>query len=469
MQRIKSLNRLQRLVNTLDQNEVNTAQKFLDFHSASKQKTQVKELLNQSVRNEKINRKNYRNNEVLRKVSEELSKKIHESLILDSQIDKQHGYPLQIRKIIKLNKLYIQALVLEEKGLDLNALKLIERIVIQAKEYELYDELLKALYWKRNYYGIRSQEAYEQVNKEVNTYESHRAIKHLADKKIADLVYRKNIIAITDSIEELNFYNDKIKSKYVAYVISYLQFLFNEEENDQVACNRLLNKMLKMVKNTPLLNSNKRFFSLQLDLNRNLVLLEKHEKAQALNSKICNALKIGSKQYMLCKELGYFNAYLKGDYSLASKQIENLVNEKSGSTHHKNTYYLMLAFSEYQLKQFESTQKCLEKVHFLPSEVYLNFEKRIIEAFNSIRLQEYDCADKLIEALRKYATRHPELKREKRLKLISSLLIALRSKSYNFKLVKQKCARKITELKQIESEIPITIEVIGLFKASQQF
>lgn len=469
MYKIKSLNRLQRLVRTLDYQEVQSTKKFLDFYSSTNKKTQVKELLNQSIKNEPIDRKRYRNNEVLRKVSEELSKKIYESLILDNQIEKTGNYSLQIRTIVKLHKLYIQALVLSEKGLEQNALKLIDRIINTALKFELYDELLKALYWKRNYYSDKSKETYDQINNEIYTYESHRAIKYLADQKIADLLHKKNVIDIIDSIEELNFYNNKLKSTYIEFVITYLQFLFNEHEKTYEACRRLLYKMLLMVKSSPSLNSKTRLLNLQLDLVRNHILLEEYIEAKKLMKAIESNIIIGSKQFIRSKELAYYNAYLNNNYHSASKYIISLFNTGSNLQFYKNKWYLMLVLSEYQLANYESVEKYLVKISFAPTEKLLNFEKRILEIFNSIRLLNYDYADKLIEATRKYLVRHVEFKEEKRIKLIGSLLVALRSKSYNFQVVKQRCKKKIAELHLIESERPIKIETMGLFKVSKQF
>src|SRR5690606_4369370 len=98
-------------------------------------------------------------------------KRIKESLILDINILRKGNYSKVFQKKFLIRKQIVQSKIISSRGLFSEALSSYNSIIITAKKYELYDELIEVLQLKQSLLvNIKGIKAFEQMNKEIDCY-----------------------------------------------------------------------------------------------------------------------------------------------------------------------------------------------------------------------------------------------------------------------------------------------------------
>lgn len=110
--------------------------------------------------------------------------KVEESLILEVNINRSNTYSQLFTTKFKIRKLIMQTQILSARGLTNQSLKLTESILRSAKKFELYDEIIEALYNKQVLVGLKKGEQYyNKMKKDIQNFENARhALNRTKDK-----------------------------------------------------------------------------------------------------------------------------------------------------------------------------------------------------------------------------------------------------------------------------------------------
>ena len=104
-----------------------------------------------------------------------LKSKILETLILDVNIDREETVNSAFKYKLKLKKMLVSAFVLHSRGMVDISLDIYDEVIKMSKRYELYDDLLEALYVKQGLVGLtKGLKEYEKISEEIIFYEDCR-------------------------------------------------------------------------------------------------------------------------------------------------------------------------------------------------------------------------------------------------------------------------------------------------------
>ena len=337
----EQFNELKELLSVLSSSETEIAKKHLVAYSTnhtlkSSRSLQLFKLLEQKpyLTLEKASRKfQYKSLRSFIRLVQRTTVKVQESLILEVNISRPDSYSQLFTTKFKIRKLIMQSQILSARGLTNQSLKLTENILKAAKKYELYDEIIEALYNQQVLIGLKKGEQYyNMIKKEIHFYESTRhALNRTKDK------YR-------------SFYAASDFSGIVKNKSALLEKIISEVEEDQKRTESInilvLNYLLKME-----LNFIKSKFSVAESIGLKLIeVLNKYESVYSLP-------RIGTI---------YFNM---ADSQISALDFKKAIKYASQSIEHlKNnlTYNLLMAMefrflAEFYSKNYNESFELVEK------------------------------------------------------------------------------------------------------------
>ena len=119
--------------------------------------------------------------------------RLKESLILEVNIHREERYSKVFQKKFSLRKEIVQNQILSGRGLIEEAWNENEKLIKQAKRYELYDELLELLYTQQDksvsYKGFKE---YERLEQEIKQFENIRSLSQKARRALNAYYLRVN-------------------------------------------------------------------------------------------------------------------------------------------------------------------------------------------------------------------------------------------------------------------------------------
>lgn len=179
----EELIKLQKLVSKLSSAEIEVIKKLTastrsNFNKVNKQKKLLFFLLNKQEVNYYefkmlISKKSTDGS--FNRVIYKLKSKILETLILDVNIDREETVNSAFKYKLKLKKMLVSAFVLHSRGMVDISLDIYDEVIKLSKRYELYDDLLEALYVKQGLVGLtKGLKEYEKISEEIIFYEDCR-------------------------------------------------------------------------------------------------------------------------------------------------------------------------------------------------------------------------------------------------------------------------------------------------------
>ena len=101
--------------------------------------------------------------------------RVQESLIIDVNLKRKGLYNGIFRKRYEIRKRIMQASILNGKGLPEMANRLYDNIIKTSKSYELYDELIESLVFKKNIILLKNdKKQLNEINKKIDYYSNCR-------------------------------------------------------------------------------------------------------------------------------------------------------------------------------------------------------------------------------------------------------------------------------------------------------
>lgn len=385
--------------------------------------------------------------------------RLKESLILEVNIHREERYSKVFQKKFKLRKEIVQNQILSGRGLIEESWKENERLIKQAKRYELYDELLELLYTQQDksvsYKGFKE---YERLEQEIKKYEKIRNLSQKARMALNAYYLRVNfsnsrkgnfeLMKIT--YKKLQLYASESGSNHIrslAYLIGMEYFFQIKDYKKNITIGE---SFLKLIRTSPSVNSKQREVYVFNNLISNAAYSGQFSLAESYLEKALNIkLTEGSKNLYKLLELKLFVNFYKENYGVVYELIEKL--EKSilskGELYHTklNYYKSMLYFVRGEYKNASLLLRNLPLLE-LDKEGW-NIHIRIMRILCSIQMNKVDLIDYDFSNFRKMvwrlSTKQPF---NDRLKKLIDLLIGLESCNYDFNAFHEKNAQYLNEL-----------------------
>lgn len=487
----EELIKLQKLVSKLSSAEIEVIKKLTastrsNFNKVNKQKKLLFFLLNKQEVNyyefkTLISKKSTDGS--FNRVIYKLKSKILETLILDVNIDREETVNSAFKYKLKLKKMLVSAFVLHSRGMVDISLDIYDEVIKLSKRYELYDDLLEALYVKQGLVGLtKGLKEYEKISEEIIFYEDCRIGLYNAKDWYRAFYAEVDFKGLkgVDYIARLKKYINQLKVQYQrtrsANIYMY-QFLLEMELFQQLKnfskVDSVGNDFLYFVKRSEALYGKNRIGLIYLQLAENRFKTIDFE--QVLN---------------YCEEgLGFFvnktlNYYLIRELQLEVlfylNRIEELKNTiiklsqldfYSEFDYRRTKLRYFLGMGYFTLKDYKSAKvefndtKEIEK----DKEGY-NVWIRIMRIMCDIETEKYSLIDYDIENFRKYIERTSQRKDIRtRDSLILQSLISLERNQFDFSKTYKKEAALFERLASMEDHLRWKIDSPELILYHQWF
>jgi hypothetical protein len=343
--------------------------------------------------------------------------KILDSLTFDINVKRPDVYSsLGLTKmVVRKRILYTQALL--NKNQIPESLSQYQKIIQAAKEYELYDELLLAMYELQNLYSALSKPAeFDKLNGEIAYYEEVRS-----QVKKAYLLFNRHMIEktmspeSTQSIRDLEFVIPQIRSQYLLskspllgwfyykLLIEFHQFTHQHAEGYNACIN-----LLKIQQESPSIRS-EGYLAITYKLMAQFsMMLYRFDDALVNILKAQNLGKNSNHNDNINKEIEFFANFYAGNFAESRyivKKITDYANKEEQTFNlSKYAYYDACCdlaegnFSELNLKLNDTKE--IEK-----DREGWNISVRLLAILGHLESEHFDLADSKIESLRKHIER----------------------------------------------------------------
>ncbi|MEQ8908571.1 MAG: hypothetical protein RIC95_05235 [Vicingaceae bacterium] len=451
----KNLNRLKKLIQNLRTEEKRLALKHLsayDTHNSG-QKTKMRHLCKVILKDSDIQYERIKelvsknaNSDAFNQLIKRTIERIRESLILDVNIMRKGNYSIVFQKKFQIRKQIIECKILGGRGLTLESSLLIEKLIKEAKRYELFDEILELLRMKQDTtVNLEGLKAYEHLENEILHYENIRDY-YLEARKTINYYHAKiNFKASSKSnrelmqstkerLEEYAKQSNSVNISSMAYLVAMDYYEYTEQYEDNYH-NCLA--FLKLIRSKEIIRSE----------NREMYVIGKLIKNQMLNHKFNSAADfIQSSQKINIKSknrLYYeiivskcFNEFYLGDLMGVANSQSKLDEFPIAKTELESTkifyYKAMYYFSK---EEFRQANLLLQNLPLLEKDKEgWNVWLKIMRILSSIELLRLELIDYDIANFQKYMQRI-ERKHElsKRDKQIVKVLHVLDRNDFDFK------------------------------------
>ncbi len=343
--------------------------------------------------------------------------KILDSLTFDINVKRQDVYSnLGLNKmIVRKRILYTQALL--NKNQILESLVQYQKIIQTAKEYELYDELLLAMYELQNLYAALSKSAeFDKLNAEIAYYEEVRS----QVKKAYHLFNRHGIEKTmspesNQTISDLELVIPQIRSHYLLsksplvgwfyykLLIEFYQFTHQYAEGYNACIN-----LLKIQQESPSIRSEGYLAITYKLLAQFSMMLFRFDDALVNILKAQNLEKKSTHNDNLNKEIEFYANFYTGNFA-ESRYIVQKITESANKEEYtfnlsKYAYFDACCdlaegnYSELNVKLNETKE--IEK-----DREGWNISVRLLAILGHLEAKHFDLAESKIESLRKHIER----------------------------------------------------------------
>lgn len=389
--------------------------------------------------------------------------RIQESLIIDVNIRRKGAYSDVFRTKFHLRKQIIQGQILLGRGLMERALAIFRNAVRYAKKYELYDELIEALFFIQ--IAETNTKGYKEANKiseRILFYEKCR--RYFNETKLifreieVSSVEKSGMKQMSDHqhrlIEKVRIYSEETSS---VSILTYYYLLKLEENASNIQVLSYYTKQLiDLLISSPVVYSERRISYLMNELsglsfkslNFKLAYIQVEEAQRFAGKKILSNIQVNVTRLKLDICLGfYFDGIQKTTPLLDDSRINNQKYSISVISYLK-------AIATFGLKQYKEAQSILSQKNEIEKDKEgWNVWIRIMRLLCSIELLKLNMIDYDIESFRKYLDRTAkQYEVRERDKLVLKVLLELDKQDYDFELTAVKVSSELDKLRSTDEK-----------------
>lgn len=393
-------------------------------------------------------------------------KRIKESLILDINILRKGNYSKVFQKKFLIRKQIVQSKIISSRGLISEALSSYNSIIITAKKYELYDELIEVLQLKQSLLvNIKGIKAFEQMNKEIDFYTHCRNL-YTSAVSVYNRYYavvnfsstkKGNVEVLKSTIKELEVSVEETGSANIETLMYLLSLEYHSLTKNYTENRRIGEKFLLLLsKSIAVASKHRQVYILNLLTENQLLLLDFESAILYGNNAMTIVAGTLSRNLYYCLELlSYAYFYLRNFEKVDHyhKEMEEFPIYKK-EVYQRTKVFFVRAMSYFVKEQFREALLLLNNMEELEKEKEgWNMWIRIMRILCSIELLKLNMIDYDVESFRRYLERTDKRKDVKpRDKLILRVLIDLDRNSYDFNETQINRAEELDELNKVNGK-----------------
>lgn len=393
--------------------------------------------------------------------------KVEESLILEVNIVRPNAYSQLFTTKFKIRKLIMQSQILSARGLTNQSLKLTESILKAAKQYELYDEIIEALYNKQVLIGLRKGEQfYNRIKKEIHFYENARiALNRTKDKyrsfyaasDFSGIVKDKSKVLgqLIDEIDKDQKEANSINIKVLSYLLKMeWHFLKNEYHKvDEIGLG-----LIETLSNNLSVYSMARIGAVYFNLAEAKVSAFDFAKAKKYSIKSLDSLKSNiTYNLIMAYEFRFLSEFYLENYESSFKLINELLNlnviNKFPFKKAKALYFK--AVNLFITGEYKHANTLLYNITEIEKDKEgWNVWIRILRILCSIEMLRLNLIEYDMENFRKYMIRTAERADvRERDRLVLKVLLELDRQDYNFRTTAKTRKKTLDKLASLDALI----------------
>ena len=386
--------------------------------------------------------------------------KIQESLLLDINIKRKDTYSELFQVRFEIRKQLIKSQILRNKSLIILSKKVLQSILKKTKLYELYDELIEALFYLQNISSSSiSKKEFDLLADEIKFYEECRS--KLQEARSMHQNYQVNAYSKASNKNMSNLLDEYIPvlKKYAEetgsanifsfyYLLLMEKYYIDEKIDEEIEIGL---EFLKLLKSNKAIFSKSRIAGIYSSLSNTVYsacnfklnyLFSKHSVAWSKHNPGANHIFAHQNQIRSLFFLGNYIDCLNHIY-----ELEKLPSLRKFTLFSTQVSY-MKAITFFALGEFQSADSELYSLREIEKDKEgWNLWIRIMRILCSIELLRHNLIDYDVESFRKYIERtSKQYGVRKRDKLILSVLIELDRNNYNFQLTAEKRTKELEQL-----------------------
>ncbi|HNQ61862.1 MAG TPA: hypothetical protein PKJ62_05695, partial [Bacteroidia bacterium] len=410
---MNSLNYLKSILKTLNQQELNSLEKFVlyqggkDEVGVSKTTQLIKLVLDSGnfssidIQKTIYGKLNY---SAFNKLANRLKERILEVILFNSSI-RSSNYAERSKTIFELRKRMIQVDLLILKGVRSKVIDELNLIIKKADDYEIYDVLIQALYTKQ-----RTQS----FDMGLKRFEKHKMQIKLAEEKwiafnSAQLIFNiivSKIGAVTkpelykielqEALLQLNERYRKTYAPTVGYYYHLLQVEYFQLEKDYLKADVQLKELVKLVENSKSVYSDFRIGSVKMNLANNCIFLKDFESAILNIEDAKHYFRNQAVNLTILKEIELYVYFYLGELSICNQLSEDLILEsrKVNSPLVSSKIIYLSASIDFVMSEFSKALIRLDECEEIDKDKEgWNIIKKIMILICRIELGEFESVD----------------------------------------------------------------------------
>lgn len=391
-----------------------------------------------------------------------LKEKLLESLLLDINISKKGQYSDCYAARMDARKKYMQAYAIVGRGVHKESYRLMGKIIERGKEFELYNELVEALYFLQQSMGLKKgPREFEKYIEEIAFYErcrdaTFRAEDYYYRHYIYDVDYKglpnERVGRLTEYIAELQVEFEVTKSANVGYYFYLLLMEYYLAMDDHQSALSTGMKLVDLVEHNKAIYMPQRLANAYDDIAG--IELRLFDFVSAIgHARIAQKLFGGHiHNVQVAQFIEFLGLYYKGELDEADDTVDNLIEntdaEESPFAYDKRRY--LKACILFAKKDYKGSYMMLQNVREIEDDKEgWNIGVRLMSIMNLLEMDLNDVADNQTEALRKHIERwrdRGQVQIRKRDEVILKVLKELEKCSYDYKALLNNQRALISEL-----------------------
>ncbi len=354
--------------------------------------------------------------EAFDKLSKRLVEKIHECLLLDINVERKDAYPDYVKATIDVRKKIMQAHILLGRALTKDINGFYDKIIIKAKKFELYSELVEVLHLKQMYLGLRNGSVeYNKIGEEIVFYENCRVASYKACDAYYKFVVNNDFSSINkvdigrleEFIMELKGLYTLTNSANVGYFLFLMEFeLFQKKGLYEEAKSSCL-KLVELIQENPAIYQKRRLGSAFVNLSIN----ELHTydfKASGLHARLAqDYFNKNTINHGIAKETEFYSYFFQGDLDKADSVINSLLKETNSDSEFLESKRSFLAANvAFLMNEKKNINLLLNETNAVSKDKEgWNIGIRILSIMSQIEAGVNDPAEAQVESMRKHIER----------------------------------------------------------------
>ncbi len=351
-----------------------------------------------------------------------LYEKVTEALTLDKHIFNTELFVENDQVIFKLKKRLLIFRILnrninQKRFETLN--QIINDIIIEGKEFEVYDLLIEALNARKYLIGLRSGlSEFEKINREVQFFDMcNKAVFNASDnyhRLILNTEFIKTLSQkevddhIAASIKQMEADYKLTNSQQVNYYLHIMRFALSERKKEYVKAIENCNKLISIIEKNKVVYRRERMGFALDNLCQFKIFTGKYAEAVKEAQKAQEYYNPNSINYIVSKEQEFYAYFYGAKYAQALNCIDTLIEHPTDDTgeFRKSKFIFYHAYVLFADKKYKEALQVLNKsLEIEKDKTRWNLSVRILNIMAFIQLEKLEEASRSLESLRKYVER----------------------------------------------------------------